>query len=88
MVGQWALYRRNGAGDRSQTWSKVTSKVVLLKYSAIAIFEKIAIWRVFPDRVTYCTGSNFEVRHTHVGSLQGIVVPIQRMSAIISPEGT
>ena len=52
MVGQRALYPGNGAGDRSQTWSKVSSKVVLLKYSAIAIFAKIAIWRVFPDTVT------------------------------------
>ena len=53
MVGQRALYPGNGAGDRSQTWSKISSKVVLLKYSAIAIFAKIAIWRVFPDMVTY-----------------------------------
>ena len=53
MVGQRALYPGNGAGDRSQTWSKVSSKVVLLKYSAIAIFAKIAIWRVFPDTVTF-----------------------------------
>ena len=53
MVGQRALYPGNGAGDRSQTWSKVSSKVVLLKYSAIAIFAKIAIWRVISDTVTY-----------------------------------
>ena len=57
MVGQRALYPGNGAGDRSQTWSKVSSKVVLLKYSAIAIFAKIAIWRVFPDTVTFVIGS-------------------------------
>ena len=53
VVGQRALYPGNGAGDRSQTWNKPSSKVVLLKYSAIAIFAKIAIWRVFPDTVTY-----------------------------------
>ena len=36
-------------------WSKVSSKLVLLEYSAIAIFAKIAIWRVFPDMVTFDT---------------------------------
>ena len=55
MVGQRALYPGNGVGDRSQTWSKVSSKVLLLKYSAIAIFTKIAIWRVFLDTVTFKT---------------------------------
>ena len=43
VVGQRALYHGNGVGNRSQTWSKVSSKVVLLKYSAIMIFVKIAI---------------------------------------------
>ena len=64
MVGQRALYPGNGAGDRSQSWSKVSSKVVLLKYSAIAIFAKIAIWRVFPDTVTISivhAGENLEL---------------------------
>ena len=48
VVGQRVLYLGNGADDRSQTWSKVSSKVI---YSTIAIFVKIAIWRVFPDTV-------------------------------------
>ena len=49
---QRALYLGNGNGDQSQIWSKVSSNVVLCIYTAIAIFAKIALCRVFPDQVT------------------------------------
>ena len=52
----WSDKGRYIPGDRSQIWSKVSTMVVLLIYSAIAIFAKyVAIWRIFPDMVT-CTG--------------------------------
>ena len=41
MVTQTALYLANGTCDRSQTWSKVSSKVALQVYGEIAIFAKI-----------------------------------------------
>ena len=41
-------------GDRSQTWTKVSSSGVLLKNIAITIFAKNPIRRVFPHLVTIC----------------------------------
>ena len=40
-------------GDRSQTWTKVSSNGVLLINIAIAIFANNPIQRIFPDLVTF-----------------------------------
>ena len=85
MVGQRALYPGNGAGDRSQTWNKVSSKVVLLIYSAIAIFVKIAIWWVFPDTVTYSRGSDFNLITHNVANMTDFILDIRTMLANTQP---
>ena len=49
IVRAWSDKERspgNGAGDRSQTSSKVSSNLLLLNYSAIMIFAKMVIWQI------------------------------------------